>query len=44
MTRASTILSDLSTAGARGKKTAINRLAVLEQLLRLDIAAAKKTQ
>jgi hypothetical protein len=42
--RANTILSDLLTVGAKGKKIAINRLAVLEQLIRLDIVAAKKPQ
>jgi len=39
--QANTILSDLSTAGAAGKKTALERLAVLEQLVRITVAASK---
>jgi hypothetical protein len=42
MTRANTILSDLSTAGAAGKKTALQRLAVLKELVRIETDATKK--
>jgi hypothetical protein len=42
LTRANTILNDLSTAGAAGKKKALNRLAVLKQLVRIETEEMKK--
>jgi hypothetical protein len=42
MNKATSILTDLTSAGAKGKKTAVERMAVVEQMLRISVTAAKK--